>query len=435
MKSVSILRDSVGKEIMEQLLLPLLTTLLLGAFIGLQFRKTAEEGEYEDRAFAGLRTCMALTLLGFTGAILAEYNGALLILVAAFVLSLILLSYAQSSFKEGRIGGTSEILLGLLFFVGVLNGYEQTELAITLTILLSVIASARSEIYQIGDRFSRLEIIDTLKFAIIIFLILPLLPNEAIDPWGAINPYSIWLMVILISGIGFVGYMASKFIGKNRSILLTGLVGGTVSSTAVTTTMAIENKKRPKLLNIYTVAILLANLTMFVRVLIEVFIFNPNILGQILIPIGAMLISMLSFTLYFYIKGNQHKTAPKLKKEVELETPFSLVPALKFSAFFVVILVLIRVAEQYLGDQGVYLTSIVSGLADVDAIAISLSQLSATQAIDSSLAIRAITFGVISNTFIKIIYIHLVGRSEMTKKMLLVFLTTGIVGVITSFLI
>jgi uncharacterized membrane protein (DUF4010 family) len=377
---------------------------------------------------------MGISLLGYLAVHLSQFNPHTYLIISAFILILILSSYGQAAFQEHRIGATGEITLAMLFLVGSLVGYGESIMATVVTILLSVIASGRNHLYSISDRFTRLEIIETVKFAIIVFLILPLLPNEAIDPWGAINPYNIWLMVILISGISFLGYMASKFIGKDKGILFSGLIGGTVSSTAVTTTMAIENKRKPKLINMYTIAILLASLTMYIRVIIEAVIINQNLLAKLIIPLGAMLITMTGSTLYMYLKSTKkEKKAPKLKEEVSLETPFSLKPAIKFSLFFVVILLFIKITEQQLGDQGVYLTAIISSLADVDAITLSLSQLSATQVISETLAIRAITIAVIGNTLIKILYVHIFGPKELTKKMFGIFILTSLVGIVSSF--
>lgn len=421
---------------MSEIIFALFISLALGAFIGLQFRKTAEEGGYTKEAFAGMRTSMAITLLGYLAVLLSSYYKPTFLIFSSFFLILILISYAHAAFIKERPGGTSEITLAALFLVGALVGYGQTNIAIIVTIILSIIASGRSQLYRISDKFSQLEIIETVKFAIVIFLILPLLPNEAIDPLGVLNPYTIWLMVILISGIGFIGYMASKFIGKKGGILLSGFIGGSVSSTAVTTTMAIENKKKPKYLNSFAMAILLASVMMYIRVIIEAVIINQAILGRLLIPIGAMLVTMIGFTLYsFYFRKKKTEKTPKLRKEMAIDTPFSLKPAIKFSLFFVVILLLIKLSELYLGDKGIYLTAIISSLADVDAITISLSNLSADHTIAETLAIRAITYAVIANTLIKIIYIRMFGTKLLTEKMMTVFIVTALVGIVASFMI
>ncbi len=411
-------------------------TLALGIFLGLQFRKNAEEGDYAEHSFAGLRTCMAISLLGYLAVYLSQFNVHTFLIISAFILILILSSYSQAAFQEQRIGATGEITLAMLFLVGSLVGYGETSMAIVITILLSIISSGRNHLYSISDRFTSLEIIETVKFAIIIFLILPLLPNQAIGPLGVINPYNIWLMVILISGISFLGYMASKFFGKDKGILLSGFIGGSVSSTAVTTTMAIENKKKPKLTNLYFIAILLASVTMYLRVIIEAVIVNQSLLATLIIPIGAMLLTMTGATLVMYITSSEKRGKnPKLKEEVSLETPFSLKPAIKFSIFFIFILAFIKISEQYLGDQGVYLTAIISSLADVDAITLSLSQLSSTGVITDILAVRAITIAVIGNTCIKILYVYLFGSKELTKKMFGIFSLTSLVGIATSFLL
>lgn len=413
---------------MNHTITSLFLSIALGIFIGLQFRKNAEEGNYGEHTFAGLRTCMGITLLGYLAVYLSQFYQHTFLVISSFMLLLIISSFSQAAFQDHRLGATSEITLATLFLIGSLVGYGESNMAIIVTILISIIASGRTHLYSISDKFTRLEIIETVKFAIIIFLILPLLPNQAIDPWGAINPYNIWIMVILISGISFIGYMASKFFGDNKGILLSAIVGGSVSSSAVTTTMAIESKRKPKYNNIFVMAILLASIVMYIRVFLEASIINHSLINQLVIPIGSMLFTMISCTLWIYYKNKNIKT-PQLKNEVNLETPFSLKPAIKFSLFFVVILLLIRVSEQYLGNQGIYLTAIISSLADVDAITLSLSQLSVTGEITEKLAVSAITAAVIGNTFIKIFYVNFFGTKELTKRMSLVFLITATVGI------
>ncbi|MDP3976193.1 MAG: MgtC/SapB family protein [bacterium] len=406
--------------------------LVLGAFIGLQFQKHSEEKHFHP--FAGLRTCMAITVLGFLVAFLEQFNSSLPLIISGFFLILILLSYFQSVWQDGRPGATTELSLVILFIVGILVGYGRVNIPIIITILLSIIATAREQLYQFSSRFSKFEIIETVKFAIIIFMILPLLPDRTIDPWNLINPRTTWLLVILISGISFAGYMASKFIGKHKSILLSGFIGGLVSSTAVTTTMSIQNKKQPRLVDPYTLAILLASLMMYIRVLFEVFVVNRALLDTLLIPIGGMLLTSTCFGLYYFYQSTRNHQ-PKLEKELDISTPLALAPAIKFSLFFIAILALIRVADLYWGDKGIYLTALFSGLADVDAISISLSNLSAEGSIQAELAVRAITYAVISNTLVKLVYIHLFGSKVLRNKVLLGFSTTSLVGLALSFAI
>jgi len=420
---------------METLIESLLISLALGAFLGLQLRKRAEEGGYHHKVFAGMRTCMAITLLGYLAVLLSNFRDDIFILFTGFFLILVLLSYAHSAFKKNRIGGTTETLLVSLYLVGALVAYGEINLAMIVTIILSIIASGYDYLYNFSDRFSRLEVIEMVKFAILIFLILPLLPNHPIDPLGVVNPYNVWLMVILISGIGFVGYLASKFIGKERGILVSAFAGGLVSSIGVTITMAIENKKKPKLTTIYALAILIASTTMFARVMTQTTIINPGLFIDLIKPIGAMMATMLGYTGYKFWQSKKNKPVkvPKLKSQIKVESPLSIKPALKFSIFYVAILLLIKASELYLGNKGIYITTFVSSLADIDAISISLSQLSSAGEITQSIAVRAITMGVIVNTFIKILYIHMFGSRELTKRMLTVFFLTSIIGIGVSF--
>ncbi len=418
---------------MNDIVFQLLVSSGLGAFIGLQFRKNAEQGKYTKTSVAGLRTCIILCLFGWITTLLSQHYESMIILSTAFVAALIGISYWYSIHKLKKPGITSELLLMMVFLMGILVGINQINLAVILTIIMSIVSTGKGYLYQVSDKFNQIEIIDTVKFAIIIFLILPILPNRSLDAWGIFNPAEVWTMVILVSGIGFVGYMASKFIKKKSSIIVTGLVGGLISSTAVTTNMALQSKKQENMIDYYAISILLGSGMMYARVLLATAVINPELCRSLVVPLGAMILFTALSSLIMWKRSKE--STPKLKQELEVETPLSLIPAFKFSLIYVAILALITFANQYLGSKGIYISALFSGIADVDAITLSLSQLSSELSISSSAALIGITIAVISNTWVKILYVAFIGSNKLLKKVSATLAISALIGMTMAILV
>jgi uncharacterized membrane protein (DUF4010 family) len=348
-----------------------LIALALGALIGLE----REYARYKKRGheFAGIRTFPLIALFGALSAYLGELISPLILVVGIILIgALIVLAYfALAERVKQQMGATSEIAGFLTFFLGVMCYYGEIKFSIILAVIITTILYARSFLHHFAKKIKKQEMADTLKFAIIAFVILPLLPNKGYGPLEIFNPYVIWLMVVFISGIGFAGYIMMKWFGE-KGITLAGILGGLVSSTAVTSSFAARSKKEKKIYRALVLGVVLANTIMFVRILIEVFVLNRDLFFYMLLPVSILIAVCAAFS---YILWRKAKDA---KGKVDLGSPFTLGPALKFGAFFAVILALVKVADVYLSSKGVYLVSIVSGLADVDAITVSLSQLANT---------------------------------------------------------
>jgi uncharacterized membrane protein (DUF4010 family) len=390
-----------------------LIALALGALIGLEreyarFRKRGHD-------YAGIRTFPLIALFGALSAYLGELISPW-ILIVGILLAGVLVIVAYFAIVKGsksHFGATSEMAGFLTFFLGVLAYYNEITFAIVLAVIITIILYARSMLHSFAEKMKKREMADTLKFAVIAFVILPLLPNQGYGPLEMFNPYVIWLMVVFISGIGFAGYVLMKWFGE-KGITLAGILGGLVSSTAVTTSFAERSKKEKKIYRTLVLGVILANTIMFVRILIEVFVINRALLPKVILPISILIVvcSVFSYLLW--------RKAKEAKGKVELTSPFTLGPALKFGAFFAVILALVKVADVYLASKGVYLVSFISGFADVDAITVSLSQLSKTS-LDLDIARNGIVLAALTNVAVKGGIAYIFGDREKFGKIILVF--------------
>lgn len=395
------------------LLQHILIALALGALIGLE----REYARYRKRGndYAGIRTFPLIALFGILSAYLGELISVWILIVGVILTGILIIFayYNIAGHSRHHSGATSEVAGFLVFFLGVLSYYGEITLAIILAIIITIILYARSMLHHFAQKIKPLEMADTLKFAVIAFVILPLLPNKGYGPLEMFNPYVIWLMVVFISGIGFAGYVLMKWFGE-RGITLAGILGGLVSSTAVTSSFAVRSKKEKGIYRTLVLGVILANTIMFVRILIEVFVINKELLWRLILPISILILICAIFS---YLLWRKAKDA---KGKVELSSPFTLGPALKFGVFFAVILALVKVADVYLSSKGVYLVSFISGFADVDAITVSLSQL-AKSTLDMSTARNGILLAALTNVGVKGGIAYLFGDRKKFGKIILIF--------------
>tara|TARA_Y100000034_G_C6868015_1_gene395832 strand:+ start:358 stop:1617 length:1260 start_codon:yes stop_codon:yes gene_type:complete len=414
----------------SELIRNFLFALIIGAFIGIE-REYAKKRD-GDFTLGGIRTFILISIVGALSGYFSQFFGSLLFLLFPFlILSLfILINYYIVSKKSKEIHMTTGICGVLVFILSAMVFYGFGKFAIALSILIAVLLSSRHYLHEFISKIEKKELQDTLKFAIIALVILPFLPNKAYGPLSILNPYLIWLMVVFISAISFFGYILVKIFGAKRGISITGLVGGLVSSTAVTMTFANKSKKVSKLFtNAFSLAIIIASSTMFLRILFEILVVNRALLSTLIIPLGLMTLTGAGFSYYYYKIKKEEKS-----EKLELKSPFTLNPAIKFGLFFAFILFISKAAQIYLGSAGIYLTSLLSGLADVDAITLSMANLAANNTITEKVATSAITLAALSNTFVKGGIVYFAGSKELRKKIIISFGSILIVGLLSILL-
>ena len=405
------------------LIVKLVISGLLGLLIGIE-RELLIQKEKKEIA-AGLRTFTLITLLGTLSSYISTHMIWFLPLMLSGIILLNLASYFATSKKS--IGLTTEITMLIAFLIGSLVYYGEEKLAIAFTVLMVTLLSTRKISHNLIKKIKYSELLDALKFAIILFVILPFLPNKNFGPLGFFNPYQIWLMVVFVSGISYIGYILTKVLGPDKGIKITGIFGGLVSSTAVTSSMASKSKIMGKSIGPLVFATVAASSIMFIRTLLLIFVVNPVLSTKLIIPLLTMSFVGILGSLMIWRKEI------KVGTEIELKSPFSLWPALKFGLFFTLILLISKLANLYLGEIGVYLTSIFSSLVDVTAITLSISAMAGNN-ISHQTGLISIFLAIISNTIVKFLIAYFSGDKKYSKQVGMIFLLMLLSGMISIFL-
>lgn len=408
--------------------------LFIGLLVGLQREYSYdEEAKPHQKTFGGVRTFTLMSLVGCTAAYAAELLGSAWVFVGivAVLGGLVGISYFVSA-SRGETGITTEVSAIFVVLVGGLAFWDEMALAVALGVITTALLSLKVELHHFAERISREDILATLKFAIITAIVLPVLPNQSFwpAPFDVLNPYKIWLMVVLISGISFLGYVLVKVAGPRRGVGLTGLLGGLASSTAVTLSFAQRSQKNVQLAKPFALAITIAWTVMFIRILVVVGALSLPLLRVVWLPITAAGLAGLAYGVYLYF-------APRLDddEEVSVTNPFELGPAVTFGLLYGLILLVSRAAQLYFGDTGVYVSSILSGLADVDAITLSMTELSSQGTVALETAARAITFAAMSNTVVKGSIVLSSGSASLRRAFLPGFLLILVTGISVAILL
>ncbi len=367
--------------------------LLIGALVGLERERSVEA----NRAlFAGIRTFPMIGLLGFLSAMLGQVLGPWMLAVLAGGFFVLVVGAYVIEARGGHPGATSEIAALIVFLAGVLAFHEYYTIAIASGVVLTLFLSLKRPLRTLVEHVSEADIYATLKFAIISAIILPILPNQTMGPLDVLNPRQIWYMVVLIAGISFAGYVLVKVFGSRKGLALTGMMGGLVSSTAVTLSFSQKSREAPELGKTFASAIILACTIMYPRILIEIAVVNRSLLA-FMWPMLAILTGsgvLASVLLLFGKRGSANS-------EVSLANPFELGSALKFGLIFAAIIFVSRAAQHYLGDSGVFIAAGLAGLTDVDAITLSMANLSRGGSVSESTAAVSILIAVVVNTIVK----------------------------------
>ncbi len=405
----------------------------LGLMIGVE-----REREKGGGGFAGIRTFSLITLMGCAAAmfndLFAPWSFAITLAVLA---CLVVASYALTA-SAGAPGLTTEIASLLGFLYGALVWWQMVELAAALAVVTVLLLASKKPLEQLSQRIGPQDITAALQFGVITLIVLPMLPDQTYGPLEVLNPREIWRMVVLIAGINLVGYASIKILGSDQGIGLAGLLGGLVSSTAVALGFSRRSRGEEGLSPALALGIVLASTIMFARVLLEAFTVNPALARILLAPIASaggvgLLCCAYLWITQFYLQRSRPADGPR-KEHVEASNPFELWPAIQFGLLFGFILFVSRAAQEYAGTAGVYLSSAVAGLTDVDAITLSLSNL-AGEAITRTVAARGITLAALANTSVKAAIATTAGSPGLRRFTLPIFLAMILTGGVVSFVL
>ncbi len=486
---------------------------MLGFLIGLE-----REMSRASSSSMGGRDFVLFALTGATSAFAALQYQLIWLIPGGFLAMLVLVVSRYWKDDDQGPGITSEVAAMLTFVLGVLVMHGAREIAIALTIVTLALLAFKREIKSLRFRVKSQDFQAVLKFLVITFIVLPVLPRESLDNYlelevgrvetvdvsgreitirvlkdralatgdlvsiipdsgkpvrglrilrttsdgavgelpdgertdiatgagvhaslgielvhvmlSAIKPYTLWLIVILVSLISFVGYVLIKLMGSGVGVGLTGLVGGLVSSTVTTLSFSRRSLERPELNRSVSIAILLASSMMFPRLLVEMYVVNPELAGSVAVPL--MLTGAAGFGVALLLFSRSKRSAEE-SKPVEFDNPFSLTAAVNFGLVFAAILMLTRTATHYLGDAWLPVVAVISGLTDADAIAFSLSDAHRSDWISLRWASFNLVLGAISNTLMKLGLVLVLADRGLFRMLTIPFAILTAVGMGSAF--
>lgn len=385
-------------ELFQRLTLALAIGLLIGLERGWQARQEAEG----ERA-AGLRTHALVALLGgICGAIAIQLNdGAGVMLGLAFAIAggtVVLFRFRETAY-DGTLGATTAVAALLAFALGVLAVVGDRAAAAAAGVAVAGLLALKGALHAWVRRLTWPELRSVLMLAAMSAILLPVLPRQPIDPMGAINPFEIWLLTVMIAVISFAGYVSIKLTGAQRGIALTGIAGGLASSTAATLTLARLAGNHPEQSGLMAGGALLAGATMMVRVIVVAAVVEWHLLAWLLLPLGAAAVAtaLAGFLLILRPHVDTNGSEPT---EIAPGNPLDIAAILKFGALLTAVGVLTHLATLYAGTAGAYALAALSGVADVDAITLSMARM-ARGSLGFEAAAAAVLIAVAVNTLAK----------------------------------
>ncbi|TNC98139.1 MAG: MgtC/SapB transporter [Gallionellaceae bacterium] len=390
-----------------------LTSLAIGLLIGM-------ERERNPSAKAGLRTFALVSLFGTLVALIADKSGTPWMLIAGLlsVAGMIVASYINAPTENNDPGTTTVTALLISYSLGVLVWLGFSKLAVMLAIATTTLLYFKPELQGITQRLTRRDLVSILQFSVLTFVILPILPDQNYGPYGSFNPYQAWMMVVLISGLSLAGYVALRMTGQRYGAPLLGFLGGLVSSTATTLLYAKHSKLNDGMLRLSAVVILIASQVVLIRLMVVSGIISPAILKQLAPVMGLGLLFGLAATLFNWKRLQNTGELPM----PETSNPTEIHAALGFGVLFVIVLFCAAWLTDIAGSGGLYIVAIVSGLTDVDAIALSSLRLFQMEKLSSEQAVISISLAFLANMLFKFGMAASIGGIALAKHIAVGFI-------------
>jgi uncharacterized membrane protein (DUF4010 family) len=407
-------------------LLPAFVALCLGALVGLE-RQVAQEESEGEKDFPGVRTFAFMALLGALAVLLAREVTPLLALgVFAAAAVFLILRYQFDAAQRGDPGYTTEMASLCTFAVGALAQAGYLGVATAITIAMVALLRSKRALHRAGELLSPDDLVVGIRFAVITGIVLPLLPDATWGPYDVIHPRDVWRMVVLISGLSFVGYVLMRVRAGRSGYVVTGLLGGLVSSTATTaayarSTRGLADTRR------FEALVVIAAATVFLRMTIEVGVVNRALLPGLALTLGAMLATGAVLALALHRAPQHSETGPSY------QNPLSLVTALTFAAIYAVVLIASAAARDLLADRGVYAVNALAALAGADAPTLSLARLAVAEQIPHEVAVRGIAIVAIGTTLGKAGILLVLGRGQLVRRVVPTLLAMAAVGAATLY--
>jgi len=391
----------------------------IGFLIGSERESAAEEKA------AGIRDFIIFSILGAINGLLAQVWLTMSTLIGVVA---ILVVYRAQHPERGGI--TTEVSAIVTFWLGYLTMGDRAQMALALAILMVALLTAKKSLHRfVKETITEREYTDTLKFLTVVAIIYPMLPEGEYGPYDFFQPRQVWLFIIFVSAVSYVGYFLTKFLGAERGLIFTGFLGGIASTTAATLSFARSARENPALATTYGHAAVVANAVQFPRLLLILLAINSVFARSCLVPL--MLMSLAGFILASILSRKTGKAPASEQQAISLKNPFSFGPVLKFGVLFTVILFLSKFSTAVFGQRGVLVTSFVGGMFDVDAIAISLAgMVNEHPQISGHDGLIAVLVALAANALLKSIIAWQVGSRAFAWRLMLAFLMMFGVGVI-----
>lgn len=447
----------------ENILIRLLVTIVFGAILGIESetREVANQGKdlkekTEPQRLGGVRTYSVLALIGGISGIFYT-SGAYPIVYMIFgaVILLVLAAYVMNVQIKKAFGLTTELAILITFLIGFLTTSSLIEISIVLVllILLTFFLSQKRGFSVLIERINHVEITDLIKFGLVSVVVLPLLPNQTftiqhildlvnarelitapdILTISVINPFRVWSIVVVISGINLIGYLIGRLFGNRNSTLLTSIAGGLISSTSTTIAFAASaktNAKQPGAEYTYAGGTVIANAVSFVTILTFLALLNNQLLGKLIMPFSVMLVIGIIVGVIITLRGNKSN----ITLQPSTQSNFSLLPAIKFVLLIVAITIAIQLINLIQNQAVTVIATALSGVIGMDPATIAISDLVRTETLSLQLGAVILLIANAVNFGAKFVYSYIYGTPRFARYVGLGLVLT-LIGSILIFIV
>lgn len=387
-------------QAISPLVLRLSVAALIGLAVGIERERSGQRDPDRGARFAGVRTFLLLGIVGGTCGWLQSVGAVWL--AAALVLTagaLVAAAYVVGARTAG-VDGTTEVAAIVVVALGLLAGIGEMSVASGAAAVVLVALSEKATIHGALRRLSETEVRAALYFAVLALVILPILPDRSFGPWGGLNPRSLWIVVLIFSGLNFAGFVARRLVGSSRGYGVTGALGGLVSSTAVTLHFSRRSRVAPALARGLAIGTVAASTVLLPRVLIVSAILNPRVALGLLPLLGPPFLAGVALVGWWLWRSPLAQEEGE-SRDIEATSPLGVRSAITMALAFQVALMAIAFVQSTFGSPGVLASAALLGLTDMDALTLAMNRLGQDPS-STALAALAIGTGVLANALLKL---------------------------------
>lgn len=398
-------------------------SLALGLLVGLQRERAASR-------LAGFRTFALVTVLGTVCAMLARTAGPW-ILAGGFLgvtAAIVIGNQVRNAAGEPGSGLTTEIAMLLMYAVGAALAILPEIVGVAIGAGVAVLLQFKPELHGIASRLTDDDTKAIMRFVLLAFIVLPVLPDRPYGPFDVLNPHDIWKMVVLIVGISLGGYIVYKFFGENAGVVFGGILGGLISSTATAVSYSRRVKETPGAEHLAALVVCIASTIVYIRVMVELSVVAPQF-----VPVAGPRIAVLFVVSVLVCLGLWLKVRGQTSEMPEQENPSELKPALLFGLLYAAVLFGVAAAKHYFGNQGLFLLAGISGLTDMDAITLSTGRMVAQGTLNERAGWQMILLAGMSNLLFKGGLVYSLGNRRLFGYVALNFGLCILAGVLVIF--